>query len=76
MVLAGNQALNEEDHLDEGDAMMDVDGALDEINQVVPVESLSQELQMVQGGYRILTRRQMATITKQQQKDYMAVGLD
>lgn len=76
MVLAGNQSLNQEELLQEGDTMMEIDDALDDINQVTHVESLAQEIQVIQSEYRILTRRQMATMSKQQQKDYIAEGLD
>lgn len=76
MVLAGNQSLNQEELLQEGDTMMEIDDALDDINQVTHVESLAQEIQVIQSEFRILTRRQMATMSKQQQKDYIAEGLD
>lgn len=65
MVLAGTESFTIEGHLEEGDTLMEVDDALDEINQVAAVESIAEELSVVSCEYRILTRRQMATMTKQ-----------
>ena len=76
MVLAGKDALNEEDVLQEGECMLEMDESLDEIHEVGIAEGVQQALAELEQEYTILTRAQRRAMTKQQQQAMAMTGLD
>ncbi len=74
MMLAGSAALAEEEVFEDNAEFMDIDDALEDINEVPVVESMQEQIQAQATEYKMLTRRKLREITNGKELNDLATG--
>ncbi len=74
MVFSGDKAFSETEVMQQDDQMVEIDDALEEINEVPIVMNLQAQMEAKKSEYKMLTRSQLRSLTNGKDLNELATG--